>query len=1330
MAADDESVLTSLGHVNTDTVAISGSDRDVTLTVPFGYLGTSVDLTNGLAITWDTAAYKSVVASASGEAQIGGATVTITVTYNYITDGDGTPKGTTAYTVYVVRGATVPPVFCGTIMNEILSSETVTFTEADFTSRYEQNNGEALGYISISGSNPAFGTLRLSGSGYTFGTLVDISSVDQLTFEPVSTGIVSYDVVGYAVTDTSNPVGYAVLTITCYDVPDINSDIAVNASRGGVLTFSPSFFTSHCDMNSMPLVSVEITPTDTSCGTWSLNGSPFSSVKVVPAAQLGSLTFTANTEGTATFDWRVSNHGADFSSSASGTITVTSVNLTLSAYTSGSSLVKGRTWTVSPSHFHYSPSTATLSYIKITAIPNSTDGYLYLTTALDRNSTYGYPAISANTALNTGAVIPSSHIRYLRLATKSSSTSSEVSFNWTATTDMNVSSALWADAVTYTMSFVSGGTLRCSTDMNIPLVLPSEAISSRFMLLTGYSLYYVTFTVPNKNFGTLYLDYNMTTHKGTAVTASTKYYTGKTPNLANITFVPAAGNTGTDTISYTAYTTSGTYITGKISIAVSNSPGGTISLQTDKNTPLQLDGATIQSAFQSATGLPLHHVKFTLPSRSYGSLYYNFTSAGRYESAVSSSSVYYLYAARYLSLVSFVPHTDFTGTVSIRFIGYTEAGAAYIGKLVIAVVDSPAGIVTYSLVENGAVTLTGADFSDEFIGVTGSLLSYVTFMLPSNTAGILYYEYSSDTQTTVAASTKCYDGQSPDISDITFVPADDFIGTVTVTYTAYSTTGTAYTGKLKFNVRELSQTIYYTTEVGKPVSMSAGDFTSAFSLISSGKTLSYVTFELPPSSRGRFYYYYLSSSNYDSAVSEGKKYYVHASPHISRVSFVPASDYAGAFTISYTGYTSDGEAYTGKLKITITGSVASSVSYETNSVTPVTFSASDFAAAYTDGTLSYVKFTLPSSFHGRLYYGYTSPSSYTSPVSATTRYYVSNTPCISRVTFVPNSSFSGILVLEYEAYRTSGGSTSGTVLITVDSSNLDTVTYGIAVGMPIRFNADDFNTVFLEKTGSSLHCVKFSLPSSSYGRLYIGYVSKSDYTSAVSASKRYYRSYSPRLDDISFVPKAGYTGAVTISYSGYDSSGTAYAGKVIIDVGNSVPFTDMQSGYAWASDAVSYLYRNGIVNGSGDNQFSPAASMSRGDFVLMVARAFDLSGGTDNFLDVPVGSYYYDAIAAAKALGIVSGTNGYCYPDSPISRQDAMVIITRVLEAKGIPLAEGSAADLEGFADAGDVSDYALISVASLVKAGIIMGSGGRLYPEDIISRAEMAVILYRVLTM
>ena len=75
------------------------------------------------------------------------------------------------------------------------------------------------------------------------------------------------------------------------------------------------------------------------------------------------------------------------------------------------------------------------------------------------------------------------------------------------------------------------------------------------------------------------------------------------------------------------------------------------------------------------------------------------------------------------------------------------------------------------------------------------------------------------------------------------------------------------------------------------------------------------------------------------------------------------------------------------------------------------------------------------------------------------------------------------------------------------------------------------------------------------------------------------------------------------------------------------------------------------------------------------------------------------------------------------TRQDAMVFLKRTIDRTQLQLQTGS---VSGFSDAGQVSGYAQEAVGALVNAGVIGGSNGRLSPRANVTRAEMAVMLYR----
>ena len=116
------------------------------------------------------------------------------------------------------------------------------------------------------------------------------------------------------------------------------------------------------------------------------------------------------------------------------------------------------------------------------------------------------------------------------------------------------------------------------------------------------------------------------------------------------------------------------------------------------------------------------------------------------------------------------------------------------------------------------------------------------------------------------------------------------------------------------------------------------------------------------------------------------------------------------------------------------------------------------------------------------------------------------------------------------------------------------------------------------------------------------------------------------------------------------------------------------------------------------------------------------------FADVAPNTYYAESVGIAKTLGIVGGVNATDFaPTAEISRQDMMVIIARALEAAGYELSAENAPEFE---DLDQVADYAKDAVAKLTAAGIIAGKNGMIDPTGKATRAEVAVILDRILFM
>ena len=84
-------------------------------------------------------------------------------------------------------------------------------------------------------------------------------------------------------------------------------------------------------------------------------------------------------------------------------------------------------------------------------------------------------------------------------------------------------------------------------------------------------------------------------------------------------------------------------------------------------------------------------------------------------------------------------------------------------------------------------------------------------------------------------------------------------------------------------------------------------------------------------------------------------------------------------------------------------------------------------------------------------------------------------------------------------------------------------------------------------------------------------------------------------------------------------------------------------------------------------------------------------------------------------------------PENSITRQDLITLAYRAFLAKGYITETDDFTSLDAFADKGDISDYAGIAMASMVKAGIIQGSNGNVNPKGSATRAEVAVMCARL---
>ncbi|MPM07665.1 hypothetical protein SDC9_53972 [bioreactor metagenome] len=178
-------------------------------------------------------------------------------------------------------------------------------------------------------------------------------------------------------------------------------------------------------------------------------------------------------------------------------------------------------------------------------------------------------------------------------------------------------------------------------------------------------------------------------------------------------------------------------------------------------------------------------------------------------------------------------------------------------------------------------------------------------------------------------------------------------------------------------------------------------------------------------------------------------------------------------------------------------------------------------------------------------------------------------------------------------------------------------------------------------------------------------------------------------------------------------------------------FSDVLPG-AWYYAAVTFIAEKGITAGTGDGKFSPEAALTRGQFIVMLMRAYGIepdANRSDNFDDA--GSTYYTSyLAAAKRLGISNGVgNNNFAPEQAITRQELFTLLYNALKALGTLPDGDTGRTLADFSDGGDVADWAREAMNALVNAGTVAGSNSRLVAAGGSTRGQMAQVLYNLLS-
>ncbi len=173
--------------------------------------------------------------------------------------------------------------------------------------------------------------------------------------------------------------------------------------------------------------------------------------------------------------------------------------------------------------------------------------------------------------------------------------------------------------------------------------------------------------------------------------------------------------------------------------------------------------------------------------------------------------------------------------------------------------------------------------------------------------------------------------------------------------------------------------------------------------------------------------------------------------------------------------------------------------------------------------------------------------------------------------------------------------------------------------------------------------------------------------------------------------------------------------------------SDVSTNY-WASTEINNVVDNNVMSLTG-GKFNPEGTVSRVEFVQALLRVLtneNLDVTISNiFSDVNASDSYYKDVLRSQQLGLVYGyPDGTFKPSKLMSRAETQSVISHITKDMN-----ADASLLKNFIDASEVPAWAKNAYAKTLNYGIYVNypNPSELRPNDVLSRAEAAVILYRL---
>lgn len=600
-----------------------------------------------------------------------------------------------------------------------------------------------------------------------------------------------------------------------------------------------------------------------------------------------------------------------------------------------------------------------------------------------------------------------------------------------------------------------------------------------------------------------------------------------------------------------------------------------------------------------------------------------------------------------------------------------------------------------------------------------------------------------------------FDRAAADLSNVRFRPSKEATGSYAVNFTVYNDANESFAGVLTITVQQYagSLDVLYTTSKDVPVALDREEFASFWHKRYPQGSLIRVCFtDLPSAYEGSFYTGYSSNARPGDRIRVRDAFYVDPGNNqygIGDVTFVPGLRQGEYVAVPFEAYgTNDRNRQTyldGTLYIFVSSGEAEDITWRVAPGGSYSLNEQDLLSVYQKATGStgssfYIQLLdLPET--GALYTNYASGRGVklteSAIVSRPFYYSGSRGELISSLTYVPGPALSDSV--RYVAYDL-----QGKILYVANlrfTAQDLSVSYTCTTGS-VSFKGSDFEA--LMGASGKLTTVAFTPPDAAQGTLYYGRSASAVGTAITSDSVWYSTSATGgavnalRMDNVSFVPKAGYSGTVSIPFAAYDAAGNKVGGTVSIAVtaapvtpvspvtptpnpaDPTVSFKDVANTEAnkWYYNEVMQLASAGVIGGYEDGTFRPTGEVTYGEALKMIMMAAGYPA------QAPTGKHWASGyLTRAQADGLLAA--GTVNLDRVISRYAIADIAVKALK---LPASTRTVSPFDDMS----MTAASAPSVLALYDAGIVQGTTTlagevKFYGVNSINRAQIALIIYRM---